>query len=278
MTRASCKHRQLAPLLPLCLLITGCSLLSMGDAQVDGIPTRPISELMKITEPTPRWEPRSRLGNHSPYEVFGKTYRVLESAEGYREVGIASWYGTKFHGRKTSSGEPYDVYKITAAHKSLPLPTYVQVTNLENGRTLVVRVNDRGPFKAGRIIDLSYAAAVQLGVFPRGTARVRVEAIPVDKPSLLSGLFPGGSDHPETTREQDSYLLQAGAFSTRANAEQLGNQLRQQDLGEISMRADDTTRLVRVLVGPFQTRQEAEAAQRSLLERLGIRAFIVDSD
>jgi rare lipoprotein A len=111
------------------------------------------------------------------YEVFGRTYRTLESSEGYEEEGIASWYGEEFHGRSTSSGEPYDMYAMTAAHRTLPLPSYLEITNLANGRRVVVRVNDRGPFHEDRLIDVSYAAAHRLGLIGTGTARVRIRAL-----------------------------------------------------------------------------------------------------
>lgn len=122
-------------------------------------------------------EAGSTRGGPTEYEVFGVRYRVLDSAEGYDETGIASWYGKDFHGRSTSSGEPYDMNAMTAAHRTLPLPTYVEVTNLENGRVAVVRVNDRGPFHGDRLIDLSYAAALELRIVASGTARVRVRAL-----------------------------------------------------------------------------------------------------
>jgi rare lipoprotein A len=147
----------------------------------DGGPTGPI-DVDRLVEPTPRREPRSRTGNRSPYTVLGKDYRVMDDTRGFRERGIASWYGTKFNGRATSSGELYDICSFTAAHKTLPLPSYARVTNLDNGRTLVVRVNDRGPFHEGRVMDLSYAAAVRLGVSRTGTARVEIEALDPDAP------------------------------------------------------------------------------------------------
>jgi rare lipoprotein A len=125
----------------------------------------------------PAFEAPSRYGNAQEYEVMGQTYQVLESSEGYAEEGEASWYGEDFHGRPTSSQETYDMYAMTAAHKALPIPTYVEVENLDNGRTAVVRVNDRGPFHEGRIIDLSYAAALKLGIVASGVARVRVRAV-----------------------------------------------------------------------------------------------------
>ncbi len=150
----------------------------------DSAPTGGIPDVDEIPEPEVRDEPRSRYGNRSPYVVLGKTYRVLDSAEGYDEVGTASYYGNKFHGRRTSNLEVYDMYAFTAAHKTLPLPSFARVTNLANGRSVVVRVNDRGPFHDGRIIDLSYAAAVKLGVDRAGTARVEVQ-----------GLVPGEDAH-----------------------------------------------------------------------------------
>ena len=130
-----------------------------------------------VPDAVPRAEVKSRSGNPESYEVDGREYRVLETSEGFRETGIASWYGRDFHGRRTSSGEPYDMYQMTAAHKALPLPTYVRVTNLENGRSVVLRVNDRGPFIEGRVIDVSYVAAQRLGMVGSGTARVEVVAL-----------------------------------------------------------------------------------------------------
>lgn len=128
-------------------------------------------------EPEPRFEPPSRGGNKNPYKVRGKTYHVMASNQGFVEEGIASWYGAKFHGYHTSNGEIYNMYAFTAAHKHLPLPGFVRVTNLDNGRQLIVRVNDRGPFHEDRIIDLSYGAASKLGVLQTGTARVRIENV-----------------------------------------------------------------------------------------------------
>lgn len=130
-----------------------------------------------IPEPEVRHEPRSRYGNRSPYKVLGKSYTVLDQPHGYVERGQASYYGNKFHGRRTSNQEVYDMYAFTAAHRSLPLPSYARVTNLDNGKSVVVRVNDRGPFHSGRLIDLSYAAAVKLGYRERGTANVEVRAL-----------------------------------------------------------------------------------------------------
>jgi rare lipoprotein A len=158
-----------------------------------------IPDVDRIPEPTPRSEPKSRYGNRS-YSVLGKRYRVLESAEGYDETGIASYYGKKFHGRRTSNLEVYDMYAFTAAHKTLPLPSYARVTNLDNGRSIVVRINDRGPFHPGRIIDLSYAAAVKLGYRDQGTARVEVKGLasPDDDASEHDGMLASASAPPPT--------------------------------------------------------------------------------
>jgi len=142
----------------------------------DGAPDVP-ADVANLPEPVPHAEPLSHYGNRSPYVVLGKTYTVLPSAAGYVERGVASWYGTKFDGRATSNFEPYDLYQFTAAHRTLPLPSYARVTNLDNGRSVIVRINDRGPFHDGRLIDLSYAAAVKLGVNVHGTANVEVRGI-----------------------------------------------------------------------------------------------------
>ena len=157
--------------------------------EADSVPDE-IPDVDAIPEPEVRDEPRSRSGNRD-YAVLGKRYRVMDSAEGYVEEGNASYYGKKFHGRRTSSGEVYDMYAFSAAHKTLPLPSYARVTNLDNGRSVVVRINDRGPFHSNRIIDLSYAAAVKLGYRNRGTARVEVRALaPGDTGPLLAGPSP----------------------------------------------------------------------------------------
>src|SRR5690606_34417765 len=142
----------------------------------DSVPDE-VPDVDAIPEPEVVAEPRSRYGNRSPYKVLGKSYRVLDTAEGYRGTGLASYYGNKFHGRRTSNLEVYDMYAFTAAHKSLPLPSFARVTNLDNGRSVVVRVNDRGPFHEGRVVDLSYAAAVKLDIHRQGTGRVEVRGL-----------------------------------------------------------------------------------------------------
>jgi rare lipoprotein A (peptidoglycan hydrolase) len=156
----------------------------------DSVPTD-IPDVSKLPEPVPKVEPRALYGNKSPYSVDGQSYTVLSSPRGYVERGIASFYGNKFHGYKTSSLEEYDMYQFSAAHKTLPLPSYARVTNLENGKSVIVRINDRGPFHENRVIDLSFAAAVKIGVWPKGTGLVEVRAIdPTDPASARATAAP----------------------------------------------------------------------------------------
>ncbi|PMR68643.1 septal ring lytic transglycosylase RlpA, partial [Halomonas heilongjiangensis] len=146
----------------------------------DAYPEEP-PDVSEVPDAVPRIEPPSRGGNRPTYEVWGKTYQVLPDARGYARQGTASWYGEKFHGYATSNGEIYDMYKMSAAHRSLPLPSFVRVTSLDNGNSVIVRVNDRGPFHNDREIDLSYAAAARLDILGRGTGRVKVEAIDIER-------------------------------------------------------------------------------------------------
>ncbi len=162
------------------LFMTGC--VSSKKSAKDGPPKTPVKNLDRIPNAIPKAEPLSRHGNRfknnsNSYVAKKKRYHVLSTSRGYKARGHASWYGTKFHGRKTSSGEPYDMYAMTAAHRTLPLPTYAKVTNLSNGKSIVVKINDRGPFHKDRIIDLSYVAAHKLGMLGKGTSKVEVESI-----------------------------------------------------------------------------------------------------
>ena len=224
-------------------LLTGClSNPGSGPAPLplprepqDGPPDRVPADLADLPDPIPRSEPRSARGNPPSYTVYGQTYEVMQSAAGYYATGMASWYGRKFHGRLTSSGEPFDMFALTAAHRSLPIPAYVRVTNLDNGRSSVVRVNDRGPFHSDRIIDLSYAAAVKLGFVDQGTARVRVEVL----------------------EETPRFVLQAGAFRDLAAADSLKENLIRltgQAAYVVKVSADA---LYRVRLGPVDGHPEA---------------------
>lgn len=239
--------------------------------QRDSGPAR-APDLGRIPEPVPRAEPRARYGNRSPYTVLGKSYRVMEDSRGHVERGIASWYGQKFHGRPTSSLEPYDMCRFTAAHKTLPLPSYVRVTNLENGRSVIVRVNDRGPFHDGRIIDLSYVAALKLGVHAKGTAPVEVRAIDPEDP--LAGAPPVETRparaqqralRERATRSATAAIaprwLQVGSFGERDNARRLVARLESAGIGPVEMRAADVDgrRVWRVRIGPLHDATQAEA-------------------
>lgn len=216
----------------------------------DSVPDGPPPDVSKIPEPVPKVEPRALYGNKSPYSVLGRSYSVLPSSSGYVERGIASYYGAKFHEFKTSSFEEYDMYQFTAAHKTLPLPTYARVTNLENGKSVIVRINDRGPFKENRLIDLSYVAAVKIGIWPKGTGLVEVRALapgePVrDLPPPPPPPPPGGSG--------PGIFLQVGAFSDLANAGRVAAQLRKANFAPVQIvQAQVGGRSVnRVRVGPL---------------------------
>jgi len=230
----------------------------------DSTPDGPPPDVSKIPEPVPKVEPVSQYGNKSPYTVLGETYRVLPSASGYVERGIASWYGNKFHGYTTSTFEKYDMYAYSAAHKTLPLPSYARVTNLENGRSVVVRVNDRGPFVANRVIDLSYVAAVKLGVWPKGTAMVEVRALDPAHPDAApaKALPPTLTAEAGTPRKtpKPALYLQVGAYSDRNNAEHAAATVRAANLGDVRIVAaqvNDRT-VQRVRLGPIRDVDEAD--------------------
>ncbi len=238
------------------LLLAGCTSRGPVDGpQTDGPPrTGPERE---YSEPEPIDEPPSRYGNKNPYTVLGRTYHLLPTARGYREKGIASWYGSKFHGRLTSSREVYDMHAYTAAHKTLPIPTVVRVTNLENGRSVRVRVNDRGPFHDNRIIDLSWAAARKLGMTEKGTALVLVEA-----------LFPDEGTPPPPPLAADRFWLQVGAFAERRNAHRLRQRLRRAGLANSRLQAVKLSSgqlVYRLQLGPFRSVEQADDVTRQLL-------------
>jgi len=195
-------------------------------------------------------------GNRSPYQVNGEWYTVLAKAKGYREQGIASWYGMKFQGRLTSNGETFDVFAATAAHRSLPIPSYVRVTNLSNEESVVLRVNDRGPFHPDRLIDVSYGAAVQLGFAEQGTAVVQVESIDLE----------GIDDRRELDGTSYRYL-QLGAYASELAAQQLCEEISERWGYPVTVTAVDTEgeRLYRVRLGPFSGADELESARAELI-------------
>jgi rare lipoprotein A len=230
----------------------------------DGGPPRGSVDVASVPDAVPKVEPKSRYGNPKSYTVYGKRHYTLKTSNGYRERGIASWYGTKFHGRRTSSGEPYDMYAMTAAHKTLPLPTYVRVTNLENQRSVVVRVNDRGPFHANRIIDLSYTAAWKLGVLSKGTGYVEVVALDprAPPPTTVVETIPSPATGPV------QLYLQTGSFSVRANAEQMKWQMQSVSGGPVNVEpvqiGGKTT--YRVRVGPIANVTKADRLAQQIAD------------
>jgi rare lipoprotein A len=211
----------------------------------DGAPAGPAPVSFKKVKPV--YEPLSRYGNPDSYAVGGRTYQVMRTASGYKTRGLASWYGTKFHSQRTSSGENYDMYGMTAAHKTLPLPTYVRVKNLGNGREAIVKVNDRGPFHADRVIDLSYAAATKLGLLPKGTAQVEIEAL--------------------TVREQGKqhvahYYVQAGAFNSEKLAASFRDTLRKFTPSPVFVEKYQQRFIVKA--GPFANKSMTHSLQKQL--------------
>lgn len=210
----------------------------------------PPAFIYTMPEPVPKAEPKSLYGNRSPYTVNGQSYTVLPTARGYVERGIASYYGAKFHGYKTSNFEAYDMYKFSAASKVLPLPSYARVTNLANGKSVIVRVNDRGPFHDNRVIDLSYAAAVRIGIWPKGSGLVEVQGI---DPSSAAG-EPPPPPTVSTGAKPPGIYLQVGAFSDAANAERVAAQLRAANFAPVRVEQVQINgrTMRRVRVGPLK--------------------------
>jgi rare lipoprotein A len=230
-----------------------------GYYQDDGPGDNPPADLERIPDAEPKPEPLHRFANN-PYIVLGRTYVPDVSGRPYVAEGIASWYGRKFHGKPTSSGEPYDMYAMTAAHPTLPIPSYARVTNLQNGKSVIVRINDRGPFHSDRLIDLSYTAAYKLGLVQSGSGRVRVESIDATNPTQVAGKT---AAEPEGT-----FWVQLGAFSVAANAEQMLGRLKL-ELAQLAdrLRLVDGEGVVRLRAGPYASRAEAEEAA-ALVRRL----------
>lgn len=238
----------------------------------DTFPDAP-PDVSQVPDAEPVPTPPSKYGNKNPYTVLGETYRLLPSAKGYTATGTASWYGKKFHGLRTSSGEAYDMYRMSAAHRTLPLPSWVRVTNVANGKSVIVKVNDRGPFHSERIMDLSYAAAHRLDMLKSGTARVKLEAIdPAEwqasrgsrpapaavvaaaapAPALSSTALPAEADGPPR------FFVQVGAFSSPANAGALQSRLLELVYAPVDIASSGAPAVNRVQVGPFFSREDAD--------------------
>ncbi len=248
-------------------LISGCSSAPTSDSryalQQDAAPDE-VFDMSKIKELNPVYEPPSRAGNKSPYTVWGKSYSVMPSSKGYKAEGVASWYGKKFHGYHTSNGEIYDMYQLSAAHKSLPLPSYVLVTHLGNGKQVLVRVNDRGPFHDGRVIDLSYAAAARLDMLGTGTAPVRIEAI--DPVTWKGGM------NLAVNQLQPPVLVQVAAMSQEDSARQLGSRLEKHTGQKMTVvPATVNSRLLhKVQLGPVESRSDLQR----LIDQLANDGFV----
>lgn len=278
-------------LILVCLLFTGCSSQPSRYAlKNDSGPDHDVDH-KSVANAVPRTEEKSRGGNNN-YQVNGKNYRVLNSSVGYKQRGIASWYGKKFHGHRTSNGEIYDMYKMSAAHRSLPLPTFVRVTHLKNGKSVILRVNDRGPFHSNRLIDLSYIAAKKLGITETGTGVVEIEAIdPVQYLAMKN------SQHTATGhRKNKTYLknralsknsssgskldyqvyIQVGAFSQQQNADSLQDRISGLSLPYSSkVEFDSRQKLYKVKLGPFANVDAADTVSETLSRHQIHRAYIV---
>ncbi|MGB5717129.1 MAG: septal ring lytic transglycosylase RlpA family protein [Gammaproteobacteria bacterium] len=260
--------RLAAALLVISSGFVACSALKTG-VQSDDAPANP-RDVSDVPNAVPRAEPLSRYGNPESYKVYGKTYYTLPSSKGYTARGTASWYGTKFHGKRTSSGEPYDLYAMTAAHKTLPLPTYVEVTNLKNSRSVIVKVNDRGPFHGDRLIDLSYSAAAKLDILQYGTGQVEIRAI--DTQQVATAAPPAASVAvPDAMQANEALYLQVGAFSSRGNAQRMQADLLSQNIGAVRIVETSTAAgtFFKVQVGPLASHTEVNRVTQDL-KTLGI--------
>jgi len=264
---------------------TGASPRGGGYYQDDGPGDATPVNLAEIPDAVPRYEPLNRFANR-PYEVFGRQYVPFTEVRPFEQRGIASWYGKKFHGQKTSSGERYDMYAMTAAHPTLPIPSYVEVTNLQNGRSVVVRVNDRGPFLRDRVIDLSYAGAWKLGYVQAGQAQVAVRAIvpgesrivaiaqPTAPPAPANGVV--AATTPSADVSSGSVYLQLGAFSAEASAESMRDRLQRQ-LDWVSERFEvlASGALYKLQLGPYRSRDHAIGIAERIAQELNFRPFLV---
>jgi rare lipoprotein A len=304
-------------MLLLAIAVAGCSSTGGrkkggGYYKDDGPDANPPSNLDQVPDAVPRIEPYAS-GANRPYVVFGQRYVPDTSGQPYKRQGIASWYGKKFHGNSTSIGEPYDMYAMTAAHTTLPIPSYARVTSLVNGKTIVVRVNDRGPFHSDRIMDLSYVAAYKLGIIGPGSGQVVVESIgqdeirrlasqgtPAPMPASATGSTPVATPvaaapvalEPQPPAQQPapapgsapvrpmgaagSVYLQVGAFSQPANAQSLVSRINTQlgAEGAPAAAVEQANNLYRVKIGPYPDRQSALNAVQLVSDRLGITPSI----
>lgn len=253
------------------------------------VPSSP-ADVQQVPDAVPRTEPRSAYGNPAFYSVNGRRYTLLASAAGYHERGVASWYGPDFHGKRTASGEAYDMYAMTAAHKTLPVPCYARVTNLANGRSIIVRINDRGPFVGNRIIDLSYTAAARLDMLRAGTAFVEVHtlapgesdpAVPTAAPLPVApavGIGTVTAAEAPTTTPAGTLYIQVGAYADAANARRVLARLKEAGLDNAFITTTARNdRLSRVRLGPLTSVEEFDALG-ARLDTLGFDAARLAQD
>jgi rare lipoprotein A len=277
------------PLLIGALLIHGCAQgtrvmdeMDIEDGAGELVDTRLIANAV------PKMEPITRAGNSNPYTVLGETYHLLPTAGGYKRVGTASWYGSKFHGRKTANGEVYDMYGMTAAHRTLPIPAYARVTNLSNQRVIVVRINDRGPFHASRIIDLSYAAALKLGFADRGTTEVEIEVITPTNPrekAPMRNISPVIADRlaiPKVRAAEERSIdhlpsggvfLQIGAFAQRPSADRLQRAI--SVMTSLPIEIIRHRELFKVKIGPIKNSTRLKMLEKKIRNQQNIVPFIL---
>jgi rare lipoprotein A len=241
----------------------------------DGPGDKPPADMASIPDATPRSEPPHRFANR-PYQAFGRNYAPLSSAAGFRQQGRASWYGKRYHGQKTSSGEVYDMYAMTAAHPVLPIPSYVRVTNVANGRSVVVRINDRGPFRSERVIDLSYTAAWKLGFVEAGSALVQVETVDATGSARSAAVVvPAPAVIPAAAPVPGVYL-QLGAFSARESADSFRDKVSRELawLGD-SIHVHSAGGFHRLQLGPYRTHDDARPVAERIESELAVKPLLV---
>ena len=279
-----------------------------GYYQDDGPGDNPPDGLAEVPDAVVKYEPYAKFANR-PYSVFGTTYTPILGDEPYTAKGVASWYGVKFHGQRTSSGEPYDMYKMTAAHPTLPIPSYARITSVETGRSVVVRINDRGPFHSDRLIDVSYTAALKLGLLGKGSHQVEVERLFPDDgtriatarraaaslaqalpapPAIAALMLEDRVDmdsaavaRPQAAASTDKpapavsgFYLQLGAFGREGKAEEISAQLKQSGVSQ-ALEVVRSGSINRLLSGPYETRAMAQEAARALPSSLGLKPIVI---
>jgi rare lipoprotein A len=274
-----------------------------GYYQDDGPGDNPPPGLRDLPDAVVKYEPYAKFAN-KPYSVFGQTYTPLINDEPYTQRGVASWYGVKFHGQRTSSGEPYDMYKMTAAHPTLPIPSYARVTSLDSGKSVVVRINDRGPFHSDRIVDVSYTAALKLGLLGKGSHQVEIERLFPDDPTRVATVRRAATSaaqaapapaeiaalmledrvamdsaavarpQQEAAKPASGFYLQLGAYGRAGKAEEMSEMLKKSGV-EQALEVVRSGSVNRLYSGPFETRAMAQEAARSLPTSLGLKPIVV---